>query len=98
MPVSGGYGNQEEFLAVTIANMYKSQKGRPLYDYHGNPINPTTFLDSNLSPTPRLLLAMMRNKQGSLFDALARLTDARFNPFHEVGAASSALVNKIERY
>jgi hypothetical protein len=96
MPVSGGYGNIEEFLAVTVSNMYRSQKKEPLEDYHGYEIKPSTFLDSNLSPTPRLLLGYMRNKQKSLFERLAALDDAPFNPMKQVRDTSDALIRKIE--
>ncbi len=96
MPVSGGYGNIEEFLAVTVSNMYRSQKKEPLEDYHGYEIKPSTFLDSNLRPTPRLLLAYMSNKQKSLFERLAALDDAPFNPMKQVKDTSDALIRKIE--
>ena len=52
----GGYGNQEEFLAVLVANMYRSNKGLPLFDYALNPIQASTFLDTNITPTPRELI------------------------------------------
>jgi hypothetical protein len=96
MPVNGGYDNLEEFLAVTIANMYRAQLRRPLRDYQFREIKAADFLDSNLSPTPRLLLAYMRNKQKSLFERLAALDDAPFNPMKQVKETSDALIRKIE--
>ena len=96
MPVSGGYGNIEEFLAVTVSNMYRSQKNESLRDYHGYEIKPSTFLDLKLSPTPRLLLGYMRNKQKSLFERLAKLDDVPFNPMKQVMAEGDALIRKIE--
>jgi hypothetical protein len=98
MPVSGGYGNIEEFLAVTVTNMYRSQKKESLEDYHGYEIKPSEFLDLKLSPTPRLLLGYMRNKQKSLFERLAELDDVPFNPMKQVKAEGDALVRKIEQY
>jgi len=97
MPVSGGYGNIEEFLAVTVTNMYRSQKKQSLQDYHGYEIKPSAFLDMNISPTPRLLLAYMSNKQKSLFDRLAALDDAPFNPMKQVKATADAYIKRIEQ-
>jgi hypothetical protein len=97
MPVNGGYNNLEEFLAVAIANMYRAQLRRPLRDYQFREIKAADFLDSNLSPTPGLLLGYMRNKQKSLFDRLAALDDAPFNPMKQVKETSDALIRKIER-
>jgi hypothetical protein len=94
--VNGGYDNLEEFLAVTVANMYRAQLRRPLRDYQFREIKAADFLDSNLSPTPRLLLAYMRNKQKSLFERLAALDDAPFNPMKQVKETSDALIRKIE--
>jgi len=96
MPVNGGYDNLEEFLAVTIANMYRAQLRRLLRDYQFHEIRAAGFLDANLSPTPRLLLAYMRNKQKSLFERLAALDDAPFNPMKQVKDTSDALIRKIE--
>ena len=96
MPMSGGYGNQEEFLAVVIADMYRSEKRRPLINYHGGSIDAATFLDIKLSPTPRLVLALLRSRQSSLFTALAQ-AKTPFNPFQQVDAESKALIAKIER-
>lgn len=54
MPMGGGYGNQEEFLAVLVTNIYRSQKGETrLFDYRGHSIDPGAFLDS-VSPSPPL--------------------------------------------
>jgi hypothetical protein len=96
MPVNGGYNNLEEFLAVTIANMYRAQLRRPLRDYQFREIKAADFLDTNLTPTPGLLLAYMRNKQKSLFERLAALDDAPFNPMKQVKDTSDALIRKIE--
>jgi len=96
MPVSGGYGNLEEFLAVTVSNMYRAEKKQRLFDYHGNEIKPASFLEQRLSPTPRLLLGYMRNKQKSLFERLAAL-DVPFNPMKQVDAEGAALIRRIER-
>ena len=99
MPVSAGYGNLEEFLAVTIANMYRAQVGRPLRDYQFNVIQAASFLDSRLRPTVRLLLGYMRSKQKSLYNRLADLdtSDTPFNPMRQADAELDALVRSIER-
>jgi hypothetical protein len=93
MSVSGGYGNQEEFLATLVANMYRSEKGlKQFFDYGGRPINPGKFLDAHLIPTARLVLGLMHTKQPSLFSALAGLPPARvpFNPIRQVEAEKNA--------
>jgi hypothetical protein len=95
MPVTGDYGNQEEFLAVLVANIYRSEKGRDPLDYHGRPIDAAAFLDS-VSPSPRLLLALLRNNQPMLFETLAQI-EAPFNPVRQVNEESNALMRKIER-
>jgi hypothetical protein len=96
MPMGGSYGNQEEFLAVLAANIYRSEKGlKRLFDYHGAPIDPGSFLDS-VSPSPRTVIALLRDKQPSLYAALARV-DAPFNPVRQVDAEYSRLMKKIER-
>ena len=95
MPMSGGYQNQEEFLAATIENMYRSEKKRPLVGYQKGAVDPITFLDSKLTPTPRLALALMRSKQPSLFAALAQL-NIPFNPIRQVDAESKAALGRIE--
>ena len=80
--VTGGYGNQEEFLAVLVTNMYRSNKGLPLFDYALNPIQASTFLDTNITPTPRELIRSLRDKQPSLFAAL-KSVQAPFSPVRQ---------------
>jgi hypothetical protein len=75
----GGYGNQEEFLAVLVTNMYRSNKNLPLFDYNLNPIDAKTFLDKRISPSPRQLIRRLRDSQPSLFAAL-KSVQAPFNP------------------
>jgi hypothetical protein len=96
-PVSGGYGNLEEFLAATVANMYRSQKGTPLYDYQWSPINPATFLDTDLKPTPRLLLSLTRRMDGDLFDKLAGC-QAPFNPLSQINKEAAGASANLERH
>ncbi len=80
--VTGGYVNQEEFLAVLVMNMYRSNKGLPLFDYQLNRIDANTFLDTRISPTPRQLIRRLRDKQPSLFAAL-KSVQAPFNPVRQ---------------
>jgi hypothetical protein len=96
MPIGGSYGNQEEFLAVLAANMYRSEKGeKRLFDYHGAPIDAGSFLDS-VTPSPRAVLALLRSNQPALFEALARV-QAPFNPIRQVDAEHGRLTRKLER-
>jgi hypothetical protein len=93
MPVSGGYGNLEEFLATLVANIYRSEKGKPPLDYHGQDIDPAKFLDTELSPTPRLLIATFRGKQPDFFAALSAI-EAKFNPVHQVDVEAGAAMKR----
>jgi hypothetical protein len=96
MPVNEGYGNLEEFLAVVVTNMYRAQLQRPIKNYQHRVISEKDFWSSNLMPTASLLLAYMRNKQRSLFERLADLDDAPFNPMKQVRDTEKALIRKIE--
>lgn len=93
MPMHGSYGNQEEFLAVLAANMYRSEKRKEPFDYHGGAINPATFLDDTAS---RAVLAGLRADQPAFFAALARV-EVAFNPIRQVDVEYRALMQKIER-
>ena len=54
-PMTGGYPNTEEFIAVVIVDIYRSRKGnRPLWDYRGARIDPKTFLDFELKSVTTL--------------------------------------------
>lgn len=96
MATDSGYGNLEEFLAVVVENMYRSEKGRPLYDYHHHRIDPAKFLDSDVTPSPRLLLGLMRANHPTLFEALAALSPGKpsFNPMRQVADAAKAAEKK----
>ena len=96
MPVTAGYGNLEEFLAETIANMYRAEKGKSLLDYNDNPIKAGRFLDASINPAPRLLIAYMKSKQPKLFKRLADL-EIPFNPMKQVAAEEYAYLRKIEQ-
>jgi len=84
--VSGGYKEQEEFLAITVENIYGSEKGRPPRDHQQRPIDAASFLDTNMNPTPRQLLALLQTQQPSLFAALAGIQTQLFNPVQQVDA------------
>jgi hypothetical protein len=80
-PVSGGYGNLEEFLATLVENIYRSEKNRPPLDYHGHPIDARSFLNF---PSLRALIVPFRSKQRALYFALAKIQTS-FNPIREFG-------------
>jgi hypothetical protein len=78
VPMGRGYGDSEEFYATTIEAIYRSEKRLALYDYQWKPLDPAAFFDPE--ENARMLLYMLRDQQGSLFDALANVK-ADFNPF-----------------
>jgi len=95
-PMSGGYKNEEEFLAQTVTNIYRSEKGRRPLNYGGAPMdNPNAFLDSDLSPPPATVIGNLRNNPA----LWAQLVDlhTRFNPVRQVDLTSKAYIEKIER-
>jgi hypothetical protein len=76
--VLGGYRNQEEFLAVLVANMYRSEKHRGLMDYDEDPISAKRFLHTVfLNPTE--IIRRLRDENPALFAALLGVK-APFNP------------------
>ena len=115
VPVSdkkAGFGNQEEFLATTIANLYLSEKGKPLRGVYTIPEKPKREIQvkgqskfwvidpmpkgfavmqapekfyqnpDNVDPSPRRLMQVFKDAQGTFYDALAHLPDdnPKFNP------------------
>ena len=95
-PMNGGYGNQEEFLAQVIENIYRSEKGRSPTNYGGDPMtNPSGFLDSALSPSPRMAIGSLRSNP-VLWSEIVKCK-TRFNPVRQVDLESKAYIAKIER-
>ena len=95
-PMNGGYGNQEEFLAQVIENIYRSEKGRAPTNYGGGPMpNPSGFLDSPINPSPRLAIGSLRSNP-VLWSEIVKC-NARFNPVRQVDLEGKAYVAKIER-
>jgi hypothetical protein len=96
IPMTGGYENQEEFLAQLIENIYRSDKGRSPINYGGAPMsNPDGFLDSAISPSPRLVIGSLRDN--SVLWAEIVKCNARFNPVRQVDLESKAYIARIER-
>jgi hypothetical protein len=96
-PMTGGYENQEEFLAMVVENIYRSEKGRAPISYGGPPMDkPDAFLDSDISPSPRTVIAGLRSNQPTLFAALSKV-ETRFNPVREVELGNQAYIASIER-
>src|ERR1700722_6824284 len=88
IPMNGGYGNQEEFLAQVIENIYRSEKGRSPINYGGAPMpNPSAFLDSALSPSPRLAIGSLRSNP-VLWSEIVKC-DTRFNPVRQVSISKA---------
>jgi hypothetical protein len=88
MPVSGDYDNEEEYLAVVVANIYLSNKKltrfRANHTGHDALKDPDHFLDSKASNLdPRTLLERLYLSQRTLYDALAALND-KITPFNPV--------------
>jgi hypothetical protein len=91
LAVTQHYGNEEEFLAVVITNIYLAEKGQVnLRDSHmGHQVlaHPEKFLDNvqNVNPSPRRLLERFRGIQPCLFESLASINVeiAWFNPVQD---------------
>jgi hypothetical protein len=94
--MSGGYENQEEFLAMVIQNIYRSETGRPPVQYGGITIaNSSAFLDSGISPSPRTVIAGLRSKQPKFFAAIAKI-QTKFNPVRQVDLEGAGYVANVE--
>ena len=57
--------------------------------------DPSGFLDSAISPSPRLAIGSLRNNS-VLWSEIVKC-NARFNPVREVNFESKAYIAKIER-
>jgi hypothetical protein len=88
MPVDKNYDNEEEYLAITLSNIYirNKNKGAPLRADHdqGTLQHPDQFLDGvqGVNLPPRTLLERFRLQQLLLFNDFAKidLSVASFNP------------------
>ena len=95
--MTGGYKNQEEFVAELVENIYRSEKGRRPTLYGGALMtNPGAFLDSGISPPPRTVIAGLRSDEPVLFAALAQI-ETPFNPVRQVDLENKAYIARIER-
>lgn len=90
--VSGGYDNQEEFIAVVLTNIYLSEKGQMVFrgDHDSRTLQGPAaerFLDNSqrLTPSPMQLMQNFRDRQLTFYNALAALPRNRpkFNPVQE---------------
>jgi len=95
LPLGGGYKNMEEFLGNLVQDIYRSEAGLTPIDYTGEAIG-GNFLDTNLTPSPRLMLSLMRKQQPDLFNKLAQI-NTHFNPIRQVQKENDALVARIEK-
>lgn len=91
--MDNGYSNEEEFAAVTVTNVYLSEKKqtvlRAKHGGRGEALrDPQKFLDSPDVPAPgaRGLLGLFRLRHPSFFSALAKIgpSTAAFNPFRQL--------------
>jgi hypothetical protein len=87
--VSGEYENRDDFLAVTLTNIYLSEKspGAPLRTGHtGRDVmaNPAKFLDNDegVNPSPRQQMQDFYDTQQVFFRGLAPVR-ATFNPVQQ---------------
>jgi hypothetical protein len=94
MPVGAGYGNLEEFLAMLVENIYRSEKRQPPLDYHGNAVDSRSFLDD--VPASRALIGQFRRAQLALFSALANI-EASFNPVRQFEVERKAEEQRLEK-
>jgi hypothetical protein len=97
IPIHGdGYPDVEEFLAVVISNMYRSERTpERLHDYVGRSFDGAKFLDTDLNPNPIMSLHWLK-KQPTLWEALKRV-DAPFNPVRQMEAMRVAEERRVER-
>jgi hypothetical protein len=79
MPVNRNYDNEEEYLAITISNIYIRNKDKraPLRGDHDQGVlqDPDHFLDNvqGVDPAPRMLLERFKLVQQDFFNDLAKI-------------------------
>jgi hypothetical protein len=92
LPVSQGYSNEEEYLAVVMTNVYMSEKGQTRFrGRHARPNidlpEPEKFLDNyqRISMSPMVLIERFRLNTPKFYRDYSQIpaNSAAFNPFRE---------------
>jgi hypothetical protein len=102
LPVTQGYDNQEEYIAIVLCNIYirESHNAAALRGDHGQATlnDPEHFLDNvqRVNIEPRVLLERFRLQQQQFFDDLARI-DASTSPFNPVRQYNEELKAKAAK-
>ncbi len=87
--VNQGYGNEEEYVAVVLTNVFLSEKKRLHLRASHTGFNvlkdPDKFLDSPINLRPRMMLERLRLVQSAMFGAIAAIDPqlATFNPVRQ---------------
>jgi hypothetical protein len=87
--VNKDYENRDDFLAVTLTNIYLSEKGpgKLRTGHLGRRVmdNPAKFLDNdeNVDPSPRQQMQDFLDTQQNFFGDLARIGRGSFNPVRQ---------------
>jgi hypothetical protein len=102
LPVTQGYDNEEEYIAIVLCNIYIREKhhAAALRGDHGQATlkDPERFLDNvqKVDLEPRVLLERFGLRQKHFFDDLVRI-DASTTPFNPVRQYSAELKAKASK-